>query len=274
METFSIFEEYVDHAITPEERHSKRVTLEPLIFDILKSKYSKQLEMSWKNTKLVKVSETTKTVVIVEPRIHCNLQFLLHNVAYYAKGWAITIVCSEKNLKYCELLCENHKEFVTILPIFNQSLKYDEARQDYNKLLKSVKFYESIPCEHMIIIQTDAYFRRHIPDTIMAYDYIAAPFSWDRDHAGGGLSYRKKSVFLDICKRSQRIIESEDCFASACIQEYGYKMPKWEDGLKFFCESILYANTIGVHQWWTFLRNVKKSPQCEQIFHSLLTLEL
>jgi hypothetical protein len=274
METFAIFEEFTEHAITPDERHVKRMNLEPLIFDILKSKYGKQLADAWAHYKVKPASEVNKTVVIIEPRIHSNLQFLLHNVAYYANGWAITIVCSKKNLQYCQLLAEHNKDVITFLPLFKENLERDAARQEYNRLLKSEEFYQAIPCENMCCIQTDAYLRRHIPDSILDYDYAASPFSWDRDHAGGGITFRKKTVFLDLCRRSKRIIESEDCFASASIQDFGYKMPKWEEGLKFFCESILYANTVGVHQWWTFLRNVPNSPQCKQIFHTLLTLEL
>lgn len=274
METFTIFDDYTDTVMTPEERNEKRLHLEPLIFDILKSKYSKQLEMNWKNITLKKATETNKTVVIVEPRNHSNLHFLMHNVVYYARGWALTIVCSDKNKKYVEVLSEHHLPNVTILPLFSQNPNREQARQDYNELLKSTKFYEAIPCENMMIIQTDAYLRRHVPDTLLQWDYVASPFSWDREHSGGGLTFRKKSVFLEICKKSKRIIQSEDYFASASIQDLGYKTPKWEEALRYFCESVLYAQTVGVHQWWTFLRNVPGQPQCEQIFHSLLTLEL
>lgn len=274
METFSIFEEYTDQPMTPEERHQKRLNLEPLIFDILKSKYGKQLEQHWKKYTVKKASETNKTVVIIEPRIHYNLQFLLHNVAYYARDWSITFVCSDKNLKYCQEIAEHNKNNITFLPMFVQNPNREGARQDYNVLLKSAAFYEAIPCENMIIIQTDAYLRRNVPDSIMNFDYVASPFSWDKEHAGGGLTFRKKSVFIDICKNSKRIIQSEDCFASGSIVDFKYKMPNWEEGLRYFCESILYAQTVGVHQWWTFLRSIKNSPQCEQIFHTLLTLEL
>lgn len=274
METFTMFDEYTDHVMTPEERNQKRLSLEPLIFDILKSKYGKQLATYWKSATLTRIENTNKAVVIVEPRIHPNLQFLIHNVAYYARDWAIIIVCSEKNKKYIEAVIDQHKNDITLLPLFDPSGNREQARQDYNALLKSEKFYEAIPCENMMIIQTDAYLRRHVPDTITKWDFVGSPFSWDRDHQGGGLTFRKKSVFLDICRKSNRIIQSEDCFASASIQDFGYKMPKWEEALRYFCESVLFAQTVGVHQWWTFLRNVKGSAQCEQIFHNLLTLEL
>ena len=269
-----MFDEYTDHVMTPEERNEKRLRLEPLIFDILKSKYGKQLEAYWKHATLKKVEDTNKAVVIVEPRIHSNLQFLIYNVAYYARDWSLIIVCSDKNKKYIEAVLDHHKDNVLLLSMFDPSINREQARQEYNTLLKSTRFYEAIPCENMLIIQTDAYLRRHIPNSLLDWDFVGSPFSWDRDHQGGGITFRKKSVFLDICKRSQRIIQSEDYFASASIKDYGYKMPKWDDALRYFCESVLYAQTIGVHQWWTFLRNVKGSIQCEQIFHSLLTLEL
>ena len=274
METFSIFHGYTEHAITPEERHEKRIQLEPLIFDILKAKYSKPLSIAWKALKLPKPTETRKTVVIVEPRLHSNLQFLMHNVAYYCQGWALTIVCSNENLEYCQTLGEHHKDSITYLPLFEFQDDRDLARDEYNRLLKSAEFYEKIPCENMLITQTDSYFRRHMSDAIMNYDYVASPFAWDKEHQGGGLSFRKKSVMINICNNSKRKIESEDVFTSCSIQEMGYKMPKWEEALVFFCESTLFAQTIGVHQWWTFLRHVQGTNQCKQVFHSLLTLEL
>ena len=274
METFSIFHGYTDHAITSEERHEKRMQLEPLIFDILKAKYSKPLSIAWKSSKLSTVSETRKTVVIIEPRLHSNLQFLMHNVAYYCQGWALTIVCSNTNLEYCKILGEQHKNVITYLPLFQFQDNRDLARSEYNRLLKSAEFYEQIPCENMIIIQTDCYFRKHMSDLIMRYDYVASPFSWDKEHQGGGISFRKKSVMINICNNSKRKIESEDVFTSSSIQEMGYRMPKWEEALIFFCESTLFAQTIGVHQWWTFLRNIEGTHQCKQVFHALLTLEL
>jgi hypothetical protein len=274
METFTIFHGYTDHAITPEERHEKRVQLEPLIYDILKAKYSKALSMAWKSIKIPRPSETRKTVVIVEPRLHSNLQFLMHNVAYYCKDWALTIVCSNENLEYCKVLGEHHRDVITYLPLFQFQDDRELARGEYNRLLKSAEFYEQIPCENMLITQTDSYFRRHMSDTIMKYDYVSSPFSWDKEHQGGGISFRKKSVMLNICANSKRKIESEDVFTSCSIKEMGYKMPKWEEALIFFCESTLFAQTIGVHQWWTFLRHVQGTNQCKQVFHALLTLEL
>lgn len=274
METFTLFDEYQTHAITSDERHAKRMNLEPLIFDILKSKYSRQLAASWASTTIKKPSETDKTVVIIEARIHPNLQFLLHNVAYYCKDWAITFVCSDKNLKYCQELAEHHKENITFLPLFKFTEDRETARGEYNRLLKSAELYEAIPCDNMLIVQTDSYLRKHLPDSILKYDYVASPFSWEKEHAGGGMSFRKKAAMLEIVKSSKRYIESEDVFMSTSVQDMGYKMPKWEEGLRYFCESTLYAQTCGVHQWWTFLRNVPGAPQCKQVFHALLTLEL
>ncbi len=274
METFSIFHSYTDHAITPEERHSKRVKLEPLIFDILKAKYSKSLLFSWKANRIPAAGTTPKTAVIVESRIHPNLQFLLHNLAYYCRGWHIAIVCSKENLEYCQIIAEHNKDVITFLPIFNPPGSGEIAKQSYNTLLKSAEFYSQLPGEYFLITQTDSYLKRHMPDTILQFDYVASPFSWEKEHQGGGISFRKKSAMLKICQESKRQIESEDVFISCSATDLGLKKPKWEEALKYFCESTLFAGTIGVHQWWTFLRHVPGTDQCRQVFHALLTLEL
>ena len=69
---------------------------------------------------------------------------------------------------------------------------------EYNDLLKSYNFYEQIPYEHIFIVEMDSYLRKPLDETMFQYDYVAAPYGWDETSAGGGMSYRKRSVMLDI----------------------------------------------------------------------------
>ena len=158
-----------------------------------------------------------------------------------------------------------------LLPLWKGSPGRDDARLEYNSLLKSARFYEEFAAEYLCIFQTDCYFRKQIPDAIFNYDYIAAPFEWDETSAGGGLSFRKRDSMIDICRNFKQNIESEDCYICEGIKMLGYKMPYFLEGISFIAESCIYEDPIGVHQWWTFFNTDIQEP--EYFFKSLLTLD-
>ena len=158
-----------------------------------------------------------------------------------------------------------------LLPLWKGSPGRDDARLEYNSLLKIARFYEEFAAEYLCIFQTDCYFRKQIPDAIFNYDYIAAPFEWDETSAGGGLSFRKRDSMIDICRNFKQNIESEDCYICEGIKMLGYKMPYFLEGISFIAESCIYEDPIGVHQWWTFFNTDIQEP--EYFFKSLLTLD-
>lgn len=270
METIHIFDEYPFEEETEERIHQKRTHLEPLVFDILKRKYFRFLEEFWQKNSVVKNSN--KSIVIVERRIHENLGFLLRNMFYFARDWSITVVCSDINYNYLKTICTTNSENVLLLPLFSGSPDRDTARNEYNDLLKSTKFYESLSFDHLFIVQTDSYLRKPIDETMLDYDYVAAPFIWDNSSAGGGMSYRKKSSMIDICNNYKGDESGEDCFINAGTKALKYKMPEFMKGITYIGESCFYVSPMGVHQWWTYFTN---SFDCKEIiFHNYLKLEV
>ena len=91
-----------------------------------------------------------------------------------------------------------------------------------------------------------------IDENMFVYDLVAAPLSWNIEACGGGMSYRKKSTMIEICEKFKKPIDGEDCFFSDGVREMNYKMPDFETGITYICESLLYDDTMGVHQWWTY----------------------
>lgn len=275
MSYIRIFDEFQQPAseVTAGLRHQKRVKLEPLIFDILKRNYGARMEDFWnKHVKIPLAQDTDRAIVIVERRIHENLWFLLRNAAYFARGWAIIVVCSDTNMPYLQSIAEPHTQSIRWLPYFQGSPDRDSARSQYNLIFKDPEFYASLPCEHLLFLQTDSYLRKHVPNSFLDYDFIGAPFAWDDQNAGGGTTFRRKSAMIDICSRFGEPIESEDLYASTGAKALGYKVPPFETGITYIVESCHYEDPIAVHQWWTFFFH--DSEDVEIICSSLLQLDL
>ena len=272
MLTRHIFDEFPEpmSEITKERKHQKRLRLEPLIYDILKAKYLKPLEDFWNTYTIPKISDTC--VVLVERRIHENMYFILRNMAYFARGWSICIVCSDINLNYCREICGNNKDNITFLPIFKGNPDATAGKIEFNNLLKKSEFYEMLTSENLLFTETDTYLCKHIPEDITRYDYVASPYAWDESMAGGGLSFRKRSVMIDICKRMGEIQYDQDVYITRGVTTLGYKMPEFMEGVTYFSESCLYEDPVGVHQWWTFFTN--DIEQSDLIFNAMLTLDI
>lgn len=273
IETIHIFDEFSQSPdeLTLEQRHKKRIALDPLIYDILKTKYSAKLEAFWKGHGVSK--HTDSYIVIVERRIHPNFAFTLYNMAYFARQWGIILVCSDVNYEYCKKVCGHLADSIHILPLLHGNPEPKQGIQEYNRLLKSAAFYESLPGEHYVFFQVDSYLRKPIPKEWKSYDYIAAPYEWNEASVGGGLSYRKKKAMIHVCKETPDDVNDEDAFICKGIRALGYSIPPFELGITYVAESCLYEDPIGVHQWWTFFFP-KQTDDAEEIFHSLLSMEI
>ena len=273
-ETLHIFDEFLEpeEELTIEKRHEKRMALEPFVFDILKKKYGSLLKESWLYNNPPK--NTERAIVLIERRIHSNIEFVLQNAAYYAPTWSIAVVCSDTNYRYLKTITQGKN--VALLPFFQGSPTRDQARSEYNRLLQSAEFYESLPWETMIFFQTDSYFLRPVPDEICEYDFIASPSSWDTDSMVGGISLRKRSAMIRICKEFKEEILGEDVYIMKGAKHLGVHLPPFEKSLTFFTESCLYDEAIATHQWWTyfFIDNRLEPEEREHFFKSLLTCEL
>lgn len=270
--TFHIFDEFqgLVETLSDSDRHKKRIELEKLIYSTLKSKYSAALKKAWETWN--PSTGSNKKIVLIERRIHENLEFLLHNSAWAGQEgeWNIAIVCSDLNLPYIQAIVG--KKNIQLLPIFKGNPPPQQAKEEYNKLLQSSEFFEMFQEEYLCLVEMDCYFRKQIPDSVITCDYIAAPYAWNKKEAGGGLSFRRKSVMLEICKEFPVKLPAQDIYASNGMNILGYSMPPVLYSKDIVAESILDADPIGVHQWWTFF-----SPQLddsEVIFQRLMSIEL
>ena len=269
MEIFSDFSKKIGD-MSPEERHTKRLVMEERIYTILKNKYLDYFRNWWLNYTVPKVSD--KSIVIVERQIHPNLEFILYNAAYFACDWAITIVCSDINIDYIRSLLGPNIDSVQLIQMFEGNPEPAVGKREYNYLLQRCEFYEALPSENLLIMEMDTYLRKKLPSEILKYDYVAAPYGWDINTSGGGLSFRKRSVMLDICSKYNKRLHAQDIYALNGIIALGYSMPPFEEGVTYFCESCLHEDPVGFHQWWTFFSITEQED--DYFYNQYITLEL
>jgi hypothetical protein len=271
-ETVHIFDEFpwTEKEITQEQQWQKRFRLEPLVFNILQKKYGKQLESFYLMNPPVRDSK--KCILIVERRIHENLEFVLHNCRYFARDWSLCFVCSDINMDFCKEIAGPHRENIHFLPIFQGSPSREEGRNEYSNLLKSADFWRDLPWDMVSVVQTDSYFLKQIPDDILDYDFIAATASWDYDSMVGGLSFRRPSAMVQICENFKEDIFSEDVYFSEGAKKLGLRLPGIPERFCYITESCFFGHPVGTHQWWTYF--FKNAERAELIFQTLLRLDV
>jgi hypothetical protein len=256
----------------PNLLHVARVQLEPFVFEILQNRYGATFTRHWDTTVIPK--DADKALVIVERRCHPYLPFVIKNAVYFNPGHTLHIFCSKANRAYVEHVCGTQVSNVHIHPIWEGIGTPEEGKVDYNVLLRQRSFYEMLREEHLLIFETDCYFLRTPPPSMTTYDYVAAKWGWQPDApGGGGLSYRKRSVMLDICDRYfNETTVMQDCFASEGVQKLGYSFPSLEENAVYFTESVPSTYPAGTHQWWTFLTHFPND--FVKIAHIYLTLDM
>ena len=157
--------------------------------------------------------------------------------------------------------------------------KYFESPFSYSDLLKDVTFYEAFSdYKYMLIYQTDCYAMdmSKLDEWIeMDFDYVGAPIISNKKHwksspccGNGGLSLRKISKFISICKNAELREEldkndiyknwEDTYFCEGVAQHIFMDMPTWEEAAEFAWDmnpDVLYNRhhfslpQIGCHAW-------------------------
>jgi hypothetical protein len=240
---------------TPEAYlHYRRTQIDPFVYASLNSLYGATFRESW-NTNPIPFT-SNKAIVFVERRCHPNLEFCLHNAAYFARDYAMYIVCSRSNLEYIKRICGTQLPNIHICVAFHTMGTAETGKIEYNQLLKKESFWNLFKEEAIITMETDCYLRKPIPSSIEEYDYVASKWGWNlKEPGGGGLSYRKRSMMNKICKLNDPALEAipmQDCYVSNGCLAISAKIPTLKDSHQYFIESVLSDKACGVHQWWTF----------------------
>jgi hypothetical protein len=214
------------------------------------------------------------TAVIIEPRKHKALEFVLTNFTNMLDNrWNFIIFHGNDNIDYIndiintKLSNQSNRIKLINLNVNNLSI------HDYNTLLYNPQFYSNIPTEIFLIFQTDTMICSTFKNNIYKfidndYDYVGAPYP-NKTVGNGGLSLRKKSKMLEIINKcsdrkqfSDNQLHNEDAFFSnVCADRVNIKLPSFEDAQKFAIETVYSNESFGIHKAWSY----NDSSQIENI---------
>ena len=206
------------------------------------------------------------TAVIVEPRQHAALEYVLNNYnEHLSNEWQFILYHGNKNKEYSEKIC--NKIFkpgrMTFMNLNVDNLTID----DYNKLLYSKSFWESIPTEIILIFQTDSIICSKHKDLInkfLKYDYVGAP--WVNGGVGnGGLSLRNKSKMIEILNQCSIPNMNEDGYFSGGCDGIVINKPSYEEAKTFSIETVTNDKTFGIHKAYNYLNIDDISEWCPEI---------
>jgi hypothetical protein len=206
---------------------------------------------------------TKYTAIIIEPRKHLALKFVLNNfLENLSEEWSVLIFHGSKNVEYIQnIIYELHKYKDRILSPIN--LNVDNLTHiTYSDLFLKTSFYSYIPTEIFLVFQTDSMIlseNKYLINDFLEYDYVGAP--WKCGNVGnGGLSLRKKSKMLEIINKKGVVKENEDLyFCFNLPSPLVYKRPTREKAIMFSIETVFYENPFGIHNCWSYLNETDKN---------------
>lgn len=216
---------------------------------------------------------TDYTAIIVEPREHAALEFVLSNfLENLNQNWSIVILHSNKNEEYLNNIIQN-------IPNAEQRIQKVKINTDnlhpyeYSDMFFHKEFYQCIPTEIFMVFQTDSMIIPENKDKLqdfMEYDYVGSP--WPSSNGdkpmqvgNGGLSLRRKSKMLELLshlnedylkKKNIRCANTyyiEDLFFCGEYHEgVEVKKPSYQKSKEFGAEADYGNDPFGVHSCWKY----------------------
>ena len=231
------------------------------------------------------------TAIIVEPRKHAALRFVLNNsLECLPDNWNIILFHGNRNAEYSKNIANDLNVVYTgrlslvHLNIENLNMKtYSEILADRHII------YDYINTEYFIVFQTDSMiFKRnaYLLDEMLHgnYDYLGAPwFETDykppseRDLIGnGGFSLRKTKTMIEIIEKHKYNENNstefehwaEDLYFTKKYSDIKVTKPSYNDAKRFSVESVFTDVTFACHKpWFTnhYPHFIQIYPECEEL---------
>lgn len=202
----------------------------------------------------------TCTAIIVEPRKHRALPFVVQNVLEnLPANWNVRIYHGTKNREFVEKLLETElRHDASRITLQDLGVENLETQVAYSGILSSREFTEKIPTETFIVFQTDSMINPNHKDLLekfLQYDYVGAPWPWDHLKVGnGGFSLRKRSKMLHIINTTERYRGAyEDQYFSVGSKLARPYKPTHTEAMEFSIEQVYSPKSFAIHNAWKYL---------------------
>jgi hypothetical protein len=211
------------------------------------------------------------TAIIIEPRKHNALDFVLHNVcSCLSNDWKIILFHGIKNVDFSsEIVQKNNNLFenkinMVQLPISNLN------SYEYSELLSTKSIiYDYILTEIFLIFQTDSMIFKqniHLLEDFLQYDYVGAP--WLETNyiptkncgfiGNGGFSLRNKQKMLEIIEKinyydfpdDSLFKNYEDLYFSNNYDSIDVRKPVYNKAKQFCVDEVFSEITFACHKPW------------------------
>lgn len=199
--------------------------------------------------------DSKKTAIIIEPRKHRALSFVLRNILENLDDtWNVILYHGTHNKEFAEqILLGELFIYSSRLSLINLNVQNLNGAHEYTKILLNQDFILNLPTEIILIFQTDSMINtkyKDLLDIFIEYEYVGAP--WKNKNVGnGGFSLRRRSKMLECLDVSKNTNNSnEDVFYSLTLPNL-YK-PPFELAKLFSVETVYSKIFFGVHNAWKY----------------------
>jgi hypothetical protein len=230
---------------------------------------------------VMKSNNALYTAIIIEPRKHKALEFVLNNFwDNLDKRWAFVILHGTDNEEFVKNIVNKTKN-ASRTQLVNMRVSNLSVSQ-YSELFYNPLLYDYIPTETFLVFQTDAIIlkenRNKVYDFIH-YDYVGAPWPHNLQLLGkmlvgnGGLSLRKKSKMLKLLSLKDTIKHPKSIYGKYMAEDQffnGYYFPNeyvskptFDQAQNFSVECVYYDAPFGVHKPWNCFKkgwSLMKNP--------------
>jgi hypothetical protein len=214
------------------------------------------------------------TAIIIEPRKHKAIEFVLNNICEcLSREWDVILFHGTTNIDYVTKIVDNNTLFENRVKLVGLNVENLDITE-YSRLLatKSV-IYDYILSDIFLVFQTDSMILRankHIVNEFLNYDYVGAPWlitnypqTKNSSFIGnGGFSLRRKSKMLEIIEKIEwnRANEFKECYYSNIYEDLYFctnydnivvNKPEYQKALTFCVDEVFNEVPFGCHKPWT-----------------------
>lgn len=205
----------------------------------------------------VAVKPYTATAILIEPRKHKAVQFVLRNLLEnLPTTWAIWFVHGATAGPWAQQIRNSFRavdqERICLVPAPTDTFS---SQGEYSTYVASREFIESIPTEQFLIVQTDSMInpaQKHKLWQFLQYDYVGAPWPWANIQVGnGGFSLRRKAALLKVIDHLGPLkTDLEDQYFAFGMLATKAFVPTKEVAREFAVEQLFHPAPFAVHNVW------------------------